>query len=241
MVNDISFVAGVMLTILLVPITYNRIINGGILVANEVVREDAKGFDKDYTENEFSLTANIDVISKIRTQETWETLSINEKLRVLRQICICEANYFGIELPVSVVVNDLEEHILGKYNNYEQRITINRTYLENAKSEEALNLILHVYYHHWQYVLTNLWLNSSESDKKLRVFEHCEEYLNEMVNYQDGGDNFEEYVRYYAQYLEGDARRYAAETTKVYLEEIDIIFEEINGNKNSEEIEGEQQ
>lgn len=236
--NGTSLAAGVMLTVLLVPITYNRIFNGGILVANAVVREAAEGFDKDYTENEFSLTANIDVISKIRTPETWEPLSADEKLEVLQRICDCEANYFGIETPVAVVMNELDEHILGEYNNFERRITINRIHLENCKPEEILNTILHEYYHHWQYTLINLWLNASESDKKLRVFEHCEEYLNELANYQDERDSFEEYVRYYTQYLERDARQYAAQTVKEYYDEIDLILEEQSSNSVNEEKEG---
>lgn len=233
MMNVAGLVLGLTMFVLTIPITYNRIFHGGFVVA-DVKQSSISGFDTNYTENEWGLTYNIDSISKIRSAESWEPLTTSQKLSVLQDVCNCESNYWGMDFKVSIVMDDLSEHTLGSYCDAERRIVIDKQHLENDAPEEILDTVLHEMYHAWESSLVRLYLDSSESQRKMRVFQHCDEYIREMANYQDGGDDFESFMAYYCQYLENDSRLYAAEAVKEYYDEIDLILEE----QKAKEMEG---
>ena len=224
--NVSGLVLGMAMTILIVPMTYNRIENGGILAADSKDNDYTVGFDINYTENEASLAYNIDTIAKIRSNKTWFPLSEKEKLQVLQAICNCEANYWGMEDRIMVVMDDLEEGEVGTYYDSERRIVIDKQHLEKDDAIEVLDTVLHEMYHAWQHCLVRLYLDSSESQRKMRVFMHCEEYLNEMKNYQNSGDSHEEFMEYYGQLIEQDSREYAEDTKRIYYYQIDNILKE---------------
>lgn len=225
MMNVAGLVLGLIMFVLIIPITYNRFFRGGIIVA-DVKQSSFSGFDINYTENEWGLTYNIDSISKIRSKESWEPLTSKQKLAVLQDICNCECNYWGMDFQVTIVMDDLKEGTLGSYCHSERRIVIDKQHIENDAPEEILDTVLHEMYHGWEMTLISLYLDASESQKKMRVFQHCEEYIKELTNYQDGGDDFESYMRYYCQFLEKDSRQYARDAVKEYYDEIDLILEE---------------
>ena len=181
-----GLIVGGLMTVLMVPIAYNRLIHGGIVVA-DVMHSDTKGFDNNYTANEWSLRYNFDSISKIRFKSDWDLLSTKEKLNVLQDVCNCETNYWGMDFRVTIVMDDLEGYTLGSYCDSDRRVTIDKQHLENDNPEEILDTVLHEMYHAWECSLVRLYLDASDSQKKMRVFQHCEEYIEEMMNYQDGG------------------------------------------------------
>ncbi|MBE5893221.1 MAG: hypothetical protein E7286_07545 [Lachnospiraceae bacterium] len=222
-----GLIVGVLMTVLMVPIAYNRLIHGGIVVA-DVMHSDTKGFDANYTANEWSLKYNFDSISKIRFKSEWDLLSTKEKLNVLQDICNCETNYWGMDFRVTIVMDDLEGYTLGSYCDSDRRITIDKQHLENDNPEEILDTVLHEMYHAWECSLVRLYLDASDSQKKMRVFQHCEEYIEEMMNYQDGGADYESHMSYFGQYMERDSRAYAAAAVKDYYDEIDLILAEQN-------------
>ena len=223
--NVSSLLLGLTMFVLSIPIAYNRIFHGGFVVA-DVKQTSIAGFDTNYTENELGLTYNIESISKIRSVESWEPLTTVQKLSVLQDVCNCESNYWGIDFKVTIVMDDLQEHTLGSYCDAERRITIDKQHLENDAPDEILDTVLHEMYHAWEHSLVRLYLDASESQRKMRVFQHCDEYIREMVNYQDGGKDYESFMAYYCQYLEKDSRIYASEAVKEYYDEIDLILEE---------------
>lgn len=225
MMNVAGLVLGLTMFVLVIPITYNRIFHGGFVVA-DVKQTSISGFDTNYTENEWGLTYNIESISKIRNVESWEPLTTVQKLSVLQDVCNCESNYWGMDFRVTIVMDDLQEHTLGSYCDAERRIVIDKQHLENDAPDEILDTVLHEMYHAWEHSLVRLYLDSSESQRKMRVFQHCDEYIREMANYQDGGEDYESFMAYYCQYLERDSRIYAADAVKEYYDEIDLILEE---------------
>lgn len=232
--NQAGLVLGILSLLLILPISYNRIFNGGIVMA------DAKyslgsGFDTNYTENEYSLTFNIDNIAKIRNEEVWSKLNVTQRLQVLQDICCCEENYFGLEHQVRVVMDDLDEYTLASYNDSEKLVIIDKQHLENDNPKDVCETLLHEMFHAYEHDLVRLYLDSNEAQRKLRVFQHCDEYIKEMVNYQDGGDDYESFMRYYCQYMEADSRAYASEAVEEYYAEIDEILEE---QKNADAQEG---
>lgn len=227
--NNTGLVLGGLSLLLILPISYNRIFNGGIIVSDAKYNL-GSGFDTNYTENEYSLTANIDSISKIRNEREWKQLDIAQRLQVLQDICQCEENYFGLEHQVRVVMDDLDEYTLASYNDSEKLITIDRQHLENDNPKDICETILHEMFHMYEHSLCKLYLDSNESQRKLRVFQHCDEYIKEMVNYQDGGDDYESFMSYYCQYMEADSRDYAHDAVEEYYSEIDEILGEQSKN-----------
>ena len=225
MMHVAGMVLGLTMFVLTIPIAYNRIFYGGFVVA-DVKQAGISGFDTNYTENEWGLTYNIESISKIRSIDSWEPLTTIQKLSVLQDVCNCESNYWGMDYKVTIVVDDLQEHTLGSYCDTERIIVIDKQHLENDAPDEILDTVLHEMYHAWEHCLVRLYLDSSPTQRKMRVFQHCDEYIKEMTNYQDGGANYESFMAYYCQFLEKDSRIYAADTMKEYYDEIDLILEE---------------
>lgn len=234
--NMSGLILGALMTVFMVPISFIRIFYGGIMVS-DAKYSSTRGFDNNYLENEFSLSNNINSISKIRFKSQWDPLTTSEKLNVLQDICNCELNYWGMDFEVTVVMDDLEERTLGSYCDFERCITIDKQHLENDNPEEILETVLHETYHSWEHCLLRLYLSSSESQRKMRVFQHCEEYIKEMMNYQDGGDDYESFMSYFCQYMERDSCSYAARAVRAYYDQIDLILEEQN-SKNTEGKEG---
>lgn len=215
---------GAMMAIMIVPIGYNRIFNHGIITADSDYS--TTGFDINYSENELSLAYNLDTIEKIRENARWKPLSIEEKIKVLQAVCDCEMNYFGLDNHITVVISDLKEETHGEYNDLEKTVIINRKHLEEGDAHEVLETCLHEMYHAYECSLVRLYLDSTKSQRKLRVFMHCEEYINEMNDYKESGDSHESFMEYYCQYMEKDSRHYADYAVFDYYQEID----ELQGN-----------
>lgn len=237
--NFTGLMLGVAMFVLTMPILHNRIFNGGIAVAY-LKESNIGGFDNNYTENELSLTSNFDSISLLRSRESWEPLTTQEKLNVLQDVCNCEKNYWGMSYDVSIVMDDLADRTWGSYSDNERRITIDKQHLENDDPADILSTILHEMYHSQEHNLVRLYLDSTEAQRKMRVFLNCNEYLKEMADYQDGGTNYESFMRYYCQYMERDSRSYAKEAVQTYYEEIDLILREreaLQSQKEGEENE----
>lgn len=215
--NAVRLTLGFILLIFFFLFLYNRILPESFVGKNSI-----SGFDTNYTENEFSLTSNIDSISKIRNQESWEPLSTEKKLSVLQDIVNCDTNYWGME-KLTVKIKNFPEHILGSYRDDKRSIYIDKEHLENDSPEDILKTILHEVYHGWQHDLVRLYLDSSDSQRKLRVFQNCAEYYQEMKHYEDGREDCESYM---AQQLERDCCVYAENEFRVYYDEIDLILAE---------------
>lgn len=187
-------------------------------------KDNLTGYDINYTESEFGLENNIEIISKIRKDESWNPLSLEERTEVLQAISNCEANYYGFDFHVDIVLADLEREVHADYNTDKKEIRIDREFLADSNAESAMLVILHEMHHAWQYCLVKLYLDSDESQRKLKVFEHCKEYVSEMKDYKRAGDDFESFVQYKKQYLEIDCTKYSIETIDVYYAEIDEIL-----------------
>lgn len=218
LMRTLSFLFGCLLLLICMV----RVVQGDGFVIHHQIQVPAVGFDLNYRDAPDSLTNHIDLISKIRRADTWEPLSVEEKREVLQAICDCERNYWGISYPIDVKLRELPEEIGGYYEDEEKLIAVNREFLEGSKAEEALNVILHEVYHAWEFRIVSRYLDAPESEKNLRIFMYCREYLEEMKNYVHGS---EDYAAYYGQQMERHAREYAAKQGPSYYEQIDLIVE----------------
>ena len=212
---------GVLMLLTIIPVGCRRSANKGIAQAREVTASDAgQGFSWNA---EFDLEHNIDTIEKIRDNERWKPLSLQEKLNVLQTIANCEENYFGMDYQIRVIVDDFEDGCVGTYSEEEKIVRIDRSYLQNGSAEEALNVILHEMYHAYEHRLIDLYLDASEEQRKLRVFWHCAEYLEELKDYKSDWEDSESFLAYYNQYMEQDSRAYAEDAVIQYYYQIDRL------------------
>lgn len=220
---DVScmWISGVMI-LLIVPIGFNQIVNGGIIAAkyNAINTVDSE----DYFAG-LDIKDNLDTIEKIRCNERWKPLTMSERLEVCQTVADCERAYWGIKDPVTVVLAELDDNIIGNYCDEgaggQKIIHIDRKSLESDDADVVLNTICHEMYHCLQHRLIEAYDNASEDEKLLRIYRHCDEYIEELADYQDGSGSYEEYTKYYTQYLEYDSRVYAESAVLDYYYQID--------------------
>lgn len=173
---------------------------------------------------EYNFSNNAEMISKIR-QEVWETLSFQEKVDVAQAIAYCEGNYLGIPQKMVVVATDMEEHILGGYEDYSYRIMIDAEHLQHSKAEDVLNTILHEAYHCYQERCVEIYEKLEPEERNLMLFYRTAYYADEFGNYIDGNKDIEGYRN---QAVEIDARAYAEENVKEYYR---LIEEAVQAGK----------
>lgn len=214
-------ISGVML-LLIVPIAFNQIVNEGIIATkyNAINTVDSEDYFA-----ELDIKDNLDTIEKIRCNERWKPLTIKERLEVCQAVVDCERAYWGIKAPVTVVLAELDDNIISDYCDEgtcgQKIIHIDKRSLESDDADVVLGSICHEMYHCFQYRLIEAYSNASEDEKLLRIYRHCDEYIDELANYQEASSSYEEFTKYYTQYLEYDSRVYAESAVLDYYYQID--------------------
>ena len=189
---------------IMIPIGLRLIFADNIASASlEVV--DAYGED-------YNFNNNVEMISKIRP-EVWETLSFQEKVDVAQAIAYCEGNYLGIPQKMVVVATDMDESVLGGYQDYSYRIMIDTEHLRHSSAEAVLNTILHEAYHCYQERCVEIYEKLEPEERNLMLFYRTAFYADEFENYIGGNEDIDGYRN---QAVEIDARAYAEENVKEY-------------------------
>lgn len=147
--------------------------------------------------------------------DNWRELEPEERIDVLQQL---EAEVARIEHRdmIPIRMEDLGDHIYGRYSPQTNDITINRSLLESGTREdylEAMDTYFHEGRHAYQYY--NLMKEQVEPNSQL-----CESWdinLN-VLGYNSGDYGLFGYEEYYTQPIEVDARVFAeAAMTKLDL------------------------
>lgn len=99
--------------------------------------------------DDYNFKNNVNEIAKIR-QEVWETLEFQEKMDVAQIIANCEGNYLGIPQMMTVVAKDLDDKVLGQYEDNTYRIHFSTDHVRYGLAEDVLRTILHEAYHCYQ-------------------------------------------------------------------------------------------
>lgn len=218
--NFLERTMGVLALILLIPIVYGRFVNKGIMVPSEEKPSLLASYGD---RGEFS-GANFEKIVKIRMDSTWNELTLEEKLNTIQCICNYEANYWGLSEPVKVVLDSLSGNTIASYYDDLRIVKVDTELIESGTAYSVLESILHEMYHAWQHDLVRLYLDSKESQRKMKVFEKCPSYIKEMQDYQSGGEDYGDFVSYYLQEMEKDAREYATEGVIRYYQWMDNML-----------------
>ena len=61
-------------------------------------------------------------------------------------------------------------------------IRIDKQHLEKDPAEKILNTLFHEIFHSWEFCLVYFYVDCSDAERKLCIFSHCEEYLDEIIN-----------------------------------------------------------
>lgn len=218
--NSAGLMGMIMVIIMTIPIGYNRVVYHGIAAANYNYSSD--DYPSDITRNEY-IKENIDMFKLIRDNNHWKPLSLDKKLEVLQTICDGEKLLCGLNDHITVAMDDLSEDILGEYIDSQKIILIDKRHIEQDSAEEVFATTIHEMFHAWEYSLVRLYLKTEPSLRTLRIFDHCDEYVEEIIDYRDGEGDDESYMSYYCQYMEEDCREYVDMVVPTYYDMINIM------------------
>lgn len=147
-------------------------------------------------------------------EDTWKTLSKDEKASLLKTIAEIEYTTLGIEQNPVLVFSPLEKDTGGVFTYNDETITISMDELLSSSSEELINTICHESFHAYEHQLMELYSATDDKHKNLIIFKNVPKYIEESENYISRENDFPEY---YKQQIEIDAREYASKASKHYI------------------------
>jgi hypothetical protein len=163
--------------------------------------------------NDRTLANNMETIVMLRN-DTWETLTVKERLNVLQAVANVEQQYLGIPNELNVGTANLEEEGLRGYYSYNtHEIVIDLDCLLHEAPDVLLDAVCHEAFHSYEYCMVEAYNEVSESNSNLKIFRSVVCYANEFENYISSDKDF---CSYYEQQCESDARDYAAEAVSDY-------------------------
>lgn len=164
------------------------------------------------TADEWTVSNNIDTVLLLQDNE-WTKLNNQEKLDVLEVIANIEIQYLGLNHQLHLRSDDLQDgvHAYYKHNKYEIVIDIDN--LQNSSAMTLLSDLCHECYHSYQYQMIELYNDTSEEYKNMRLFAVVDEYIENFSNYIDAREDFD---GYYAQKVEVSARKYGTSAAQSY-------------------------
>lgn len=182
------------------------------------------------SDDKWSLSNNIETVAMLH-DETWNNLSLSDKLYVLGTVKNVEMRYFGINHEVYLDAGDLDGDTLGCYNSKEHRITIDIEHLKSSDSKEVLRTLLHECRHVYDRMCVELYNQIDDDYKNMLLFYEISEFRDDFNNYTDGD---EDPMGYYFQSVEISAREYSELATIEYFECINKYLQQ-SYNSNTEE------
>lgn len=168
-------------------------------------------------EQEYTIEGSMETIHQLN-KGIWPTLSLQEKLDVLQEIAYVEKDYLGIPHELIVQAGNLDEYVVGQYDERTHTITVNVDYLAESSGYKMLNNICHEVHHAYQRSLIDVYDQVDDELKNLLIMREAGAYKQNFSNYESGGD----YEAYYNQACETASREYAVWATERYW---DLVLE----------------
>ena len=165
---------------------------------------------------ESTIDNNIETLALLY-EDTWKTLSAEEKLDVLQTVANIERRYLGLPHELNVVTADLSEDLVGYYLDTSHEIMVDVNCLLYNSSYDLTKTVTHEAYHSLEHRMVDAYNEASDDLKKLMLFYSASVYKEEFEDYTRGEDDFYEY---YDQQCEADARRYASSAAWEYFDRI---------------------
>lgn len=165
--------------------------------------------------NTLSIAENLDTIALLKP-ETWNTLTYDEKFETMCIIKNIELNKLGIDITdmATLKTDDLDSGVQGNYSNLTSVISIDCDLLAEGDVEEVLNTICHESRHCYQHACVEAYKKADDKYKNLLIFDTSKDFRENFNNYIKGNDD--NYLDYWNQCVEADARAYAQEEVEYY-------------------------
>lgn len=135
--------------------------------------------------SEQSLANNIEIIAQLQ-EDTWRSLSVQERLNVLQTVANVEQRYLGLSNELNVGTANLREGVMGYYSDNTHEIVIDMDSLLNDLSWEVLDTVCHEAYHSYQHRIVDAFNNADGNSKNLKMFRKASSYASEFNNYISG-------------------------------------------------------
>lgn len=175
-------------------------------------------------ESDALWSQNQDRLSLLR-EETFQNMTPEEKLQAMQGIVELEMISFGIDRVSLSAIPIENENEAGYFDVGGSSIFISDRLLEEGISaQDCLNTVLHECYHAYELSCIRE-LGRRRWGWELRLYEKALAWQEDILAYRTVGDapSWEEYDAYYGQTVEEDARIYATERGRTYLEYIEGI------------------
>ena len=118
---------------------------------------------------------------------------------------------------IYVTGDGYQKMVLGYYNNTTRTITINADHLQNGRTEDVLDTLLHEIRHHMQHRMVDLYCSVEphiqEEHRNMGPFREASVFLDNFNDYHSSEDDYE---NYYGQAVEKDSREWAAARMRWY-------------------------
>ena len=171
-------------------------------------------------EDGWHIRNNIDTLVKL-SDDSWDSMSAEDKLNVLQVVLNIEVEYLGIPYELMLAASEMpssEAALLAQYTHSDHAILINLDYLETLTSYECVEGACHEAFHCLQHCAVEAYQDMDDNYKGLYYFYYIETMNNEFENYIDGKADIEGYA---SQYVERSARAYGAWAAQDYKETIE--------------------
>ena len=146
--------------VLLVTCTYGKVfISTHYTVSMRDVVYSASNTQDEIPDYENSLSANIDIVSKMDPDGGWSNLTTDEKIEVLQTICRIECRYLGMrDSAPTLELAYLKEGLLGQYDYEKDKIALSYNYVidTNASAYSICQVLCHEIYHRYQHYQVNM-------------------------------------------------------------------------------------
>ena len=150
---------------------------------------------------------------------------------VLQCICNIEGNYLGLDRGVHIYASKLDDNLLGYYNDSASSIQISIDLVESGDPYETLDCVCHEMFHAGQARYVEIYEGLDDEAKRSYFLYNASVYAEEFRDYKNArmSDDVSDYLEYYGQWCEQDAREYAYKAVLDYYERIDEYLEQ-HGN-----------
>lgn len=201
------------IVLMLAPVALNTV------MGNAVVQSNVAPVPGN-TENKVTIANNINIVGNLR-EEVWSELETSEKLATLQIIANIESSYLGLPHSLTVGTEPMEEGTCAYYSDETKEIRINIDYLETSNPRNMCETVCHESHHAYAHRIVEVYASVDDRYKGLLVFKDAPKYQINLSNYNDGDDD---YLAYYFQAVEYNARAYASEAVEEYYDRIEQHF-----------------
>lgn len=168
--------------------------------------------------DDLTIENNMDTLVFL-DEEEWAKLDLSQRLDVLRCVSRIEGNKLGLFNEVEIEAAELPENIAGTYNHSKSLIRISVDFLMEDDAHENLDTLCHEMFHAAEYCFVEIYESLDPMMRRSYFMTPAHVYKSEFCAYRSR-KNGDEYVSYYRQKVEADARLYARESVRTYYIEI---------------------